>query len=410
MYEGSNRQMGQYIVSGVALAILGLAFMKLLFMRERAGTTSAPDQPGEEDSQGPLESLFEEAPVAIVVLDLKANVWKWNRAAEQMFGWARQEVLGRSTPIMSSDADRALHVRVLGGETVRGMELARQGKDGKPVEIKLTATALRDARGGVTGVLEWMVDMTGEKRTQQDLQRVQHMAILGWLAAGIVHDFNNLVMVVASHNAKILEGLDQRSPLRAPAVEIDRACQRADGLARQLLAFSRGRAALPTAVDLNAVVREVQGMLERLTRKNIKWVLRLDPLKPVVEADSGQIHQALVNLVLNAFEAMPDGGVLTIQTVSVDTGGNAPAGNPKAAAAGYTLLAISDTGVGFDETVKNRLFEPFFTTKENRPARGFGLATVHRTVTEAGGWIQVHSQPEEGTRFEIYLPQMTAHS
>jgi two-component system cell cycle sensor histidine kinase/response regulator CckA len=378
--------------------------MKLVSMRER-GKTSVLEQPGEENAQEPLESLFEEAPVAIVVLDRQANVWKWNRAAELMFGWARHEVLRRSTPIMSSDADRVLHDRVLGGETVRGTELALQDKAGKPVEIELTAIPLRNARGEITGILEWMVDITGEKRRQQDLQRAQHMATLGWLAGGIVHDFNNLVMVVASHNAIILEALDQRSPLRARAAEIDRACQRADGLARQLLAFIRGQKAPPMPADLNAVVREVEAMLKRLTRRNITWVTRLDPQAPKVEADSGQIHQVLMNLALNAFDAMPDGGTLTVETVSVRTAEKPAAADPKAAVGRYTLLAVSDTGAGFDDTVKNQLFEPLFTTKENFPG-GLGLTTVHRIVTEAGGWIRVHSRPKRGTRFEIYLPQI----
>jgi two-component system cell cycle sensor histidine kinase/response regulator CckA len=390
--------MGQYIVSSFAGAILGMAFMKLRSIRERSGAAAA-DQPGEEKSQALLEPLFEEAPVAIAILDSKANVRKWNRAAGQMFGWTR------SAPILSSGADRAVHDRVLAGETVRGLQLSRQGGNGEPMEIEVTAVPIRDARGAISGVLEWMVDITGEKQGQQDLQQSHNLATLGSLTGGIVHDFNNLVMVVASHNARILEGLDPRSPLRASAAEIERACQRADELARRLSAFSRGRTSTPVPVDLNALVREVEGMLEPLTRKDIRWVIRLAPLKPLVEADCGQIHQALVNLVLNAIEGMPDGGVLTIETVSVDIGQKLPAGNRKAATTRYTLLAVSDTGEGLDETLKKRLFEPFVITDENRPGRGSGLARVQRAVNEAGGWIRVHSQPKKGTRFEIYLPQ-----
>ncbi len=391
--------MGQYVVSGVALSFLGLAFMKLLLTRERVSVTAAAsnhslDQPGEENLNGPLETLLQEAPVGIVILDLKANVWKWNRAAERMFGWSRHEVLRRPTPVMNSHADKVLHDRVLGGETLRGIELVLHTKYGKPVEIALTAIPLRDSRGEVKGILQWIVDITGKKRTQQDLQRAQRMATLGRLTGGIVHDFNNVITVVAGRNAMIVQALDQRSPLRARTAEIDRACERAGGLARQLMTFSRGRTSAIEPVDPNAVVREVEGMLERLT-SDIKWVIRLDPQEPLVEADCGQIHQALMNLVLNACEAMPNGGTLTIETASVHIGEKR-----------YTLLAVSDTGVGFDETVKDRLFEPFFTTKENGAVGGLGLATVHRVVTEAGGWIQVHSQPKKGARFEIYLPQI----
>jgi two-component system cell cycle sensor histidine kinase/response regulator CckA len=289
-----------------------------------------------------------------------------------------------------------LHDRVLGGEAVRGMELVRHAKDGKPVEIALTAIPLRDNRGEIRGTVEWIVDITAEKRMRQGLERTQQMATLGRLAGGIVHDFNNLITVVASHNAMILQALDEESPLRERTTEIDRACQRAEGLARQLLNVSRGKTPQIAPMAPNAVVREVEGMLERLTR-DIKWEIRLDPEGPLVEADCGQIHQALLNLVLNACEAMPDGGTLTIETATVHI--DEKPGR-------YTLLAVSDTGVGFDETVKNRLFEQFFTTKENGAVGGLGLATVHRVVTEAGGWIQVHSQPKKGTRFEIYLPQM----
>jgi PAS domain S-box-containing protein len=306
--------MYHYVVWGVALSIFGAAMVKALFMRGRASGALALDQPIDMISPGTLEALFQETPVATVLLDRQANVWKWNPAAERMFGWARHEVLRRPTPIMRSVADHTVHARILGGETVRGVELTRRGKDSKPVEIALTAIPFRDGRGAVIGVLEWMVE------------------------------------------------IPRRSPWEPPS-----------------------------PADLNEVVQQVQRKLERLTRNDIVWVTRLDPKAPRIEVDSDDIQQALMTLVVQACDTMPDGGILTIETVSVGIGENPPTARRKAVAGHYALVAVSDTGAAF----------------KNASNEGLGLAIVRRIVTEAGGWMQVHSEPGNRSRFEIYLPQIS---
>jgi two-component system cell cycle sensor histidine kinase/response regulator CckA len=180
------------------------------------------------------------------------------------------------------------------------------------------------------------------------------------------------------------------------ALQIHAVCERAADLTHKLLDFSRGDAVRPTLTDLNSIVYVVGDLLQPLTGTHIDWVMRLDPSGPRIKADSGQIHQALVNLVLNAGEAMPAGGTLTIETGSFGIDARTGA---------YALLAVSDTGEGFDEETRNQLFEPRFTTKQKGRASGFGLATVRHIVTEAGGWLRVHGEPGKGARFEVYLPQ-----
>ncbi len=264
--------------------------------------------------------------------------------------------------------------------------------------------ALSDESGKVTRVAGTAQDVTEHVYLQSQLQQMERLAAVGRLAAGVTHDFNNLISAISGHNALLVERLDEHSPLREHALQMQAACERAGDLAHRLLAFSRGDAVRPTLEDLNSIVYVVGGLLQPLTGKHIEWVMRLDPAGPRIKADSGQIHQALVNLVLNAGEAMPSGGTLTIETASSSIDPSTGS-EPRAAAGPYALLAVSDTGTGFDEETRNNLFEPRFTTKQKGRACGFGLAAVRHIVTEAGGWIRVHGEPGKGARFEIYLPQ-----
>jgi two-component system cell cycle sensor histidine kinase/response regulator CckA len=458
-----------------------------------------------------LESFVQEAPLAIVVLDRNARVHMWNRAAERIFGWTPQEALNRTTPVPGDGGeDRCAYHRALCGETVSGVEMACRTKDGLQVEIGLTAAPLRDQDGEIIGVVEWMVELTSQKRTlaalqraretaslfewemgvetaadeasgsfrerclarlhpedrrkraaaiyeavstgsrsdvtyrtvspdgaesyfherieavvdgagrisrfsgaarevtehvhlQAQLQQAERLAAVGKLAGGVIHDFNNLITVVTGHNAMLVAELDERSPLRANALQIHTACERAGDLVRQLLAFSRGEAVRSTLADLNTIVHEVAGLLQPLMGKTTEWTLRLDPAAPRIKADSGQIHQALVNLILNARDAMPTGGALTIETAGIRID-KVDAAGPDARSGTYALLAVGDTGAGFDENARRHLFELFFTTRQGGRGCGLGLATVRRIVTDAGGWIEVHSEPQKGARVEIYLP------
>ncbi len=349
----------------------------------------------------PAESAVQDAPVAAVVLDHAAVVRAWNRAAERMFGWSEMEALNRQTPMpASSSVERDAHARALLGETVSGVKASRVTKDGRGIEIDLTVAPLIDRTGAVVGVIEWMA---GRAIPQARLRQAERLAAVGQLAAGVVHNFNNLITAVTGHNSLLLEDLTEGNPLRENALQIQTACERAGDLARQLLAFSRGEAVRPALADLNAIVHEVAGLLEPLIGKHVEWALRLDPQAPRIEADSGQIHQALVNLVLNARDAMPGGGTLTIETAGIRVDESAVRLGGQARS--WALLAVSDTGTGFAEETGMRLAEPFLTTKRDSGGSGLGLAMAHRAVTEAGGWIRVRSEPDKGARIELYLPQ-----
>jgi PAS domain S-box-containing protein len=267
-------------------------------------------------------------------------------------------------------------------------------QDGGRTCFRERIEALSDESGHVVRVAGTAQDVTEQVYLQSQLRQAERLAVVGRLTTHVVHDFNDLITAVAGHNAMIVEKLEEHSPLCEHALQIQAACERVGDVAYKLLAFSRGDAVRPAPLDLNSIVYAVLGLLQPLTGKNIEWATRLDPARPRVKADSGQIHQALVNLVLNAGDAMPEGGTLTIETGSdwIDRSDADP--NPKTGA--YALLAVSDTGTGFYDA---------FTAKQEGHESGFGLDAVRRSVKEAGGWITVHGEPGKGARTEIYLPQ-----
>lgn len=242
--------------------------------------------------------------------------------------------------------------------------------------------------------------------TREMLRQAQKLEAIGQLAGGIAHDFNNILMVQIGYCELMAEGFDEQDPLAGDLAEIRVAAERASALVRQLLIFSRKQALQPEVLDLNTVVRGVEKMLRRLIGENIEFKLILKDALGKIEADPGQIEQIIVNLSVNARDAMPHGGRLTIETAD-GVPAKSDAGDFAGMIAGhYTLLTITDTGCGMDEKIKSRLFEPFFTTKERGKGTGLGLATVHGIVKQAGGHIRVDSAPGKGTAFRIYLPRI----
>jgi two-component system, cell cycle sensor histidine kinase and response regulator CckA len=393
---------GHFIWGCVALFLVQVALLKWIYdyavRRERAASILIADQLEVE------RALVQDAPSAIVVLDREGSVRRWNRAAERMFGWAEHEVLGRPAPVLTDGGvDRSAYDRALRGETAE-VEVTRRGKDGRMVETVLNVSPLRNDRNEVTGVMEWMTGRTRSHELREQLRQAQGLAAIGRLAGGIVHDFNNLLAVICGHNGIILDDVSDRSPIRQHSLQIQKACERAQSLSGQLLAVKVGRPVSPGLTDLNGIVREVAGMLRNLIGKNIDWILSLNAEIGMVHADAGSVHEVLVNLILNARDAMPNGGTLTIETAQVTLDEKAAAACQGVEAGRYVLLAVHDTGVGFDEEAGRRLFEPFFTKKQN--GSGLGLATVQRIVAESSGCIRTGSEPGKGARFEIYLPQI----
>jgi CheY-like chemotaxis protein len=234
------------------------------------------------------------------------------------------------------------------------------------------------------------------------------MEAIGRLAGGVAHDFNNLLTIIFGSSDVLLEDLSRDYRLRAEVEEIMKAARRAASLTRQLLAFSRRQLLELQVLDLNALVANLEGMLRRLIGEDVEFRTVLTPARGTVLADPGQLEQVIMNLAVNARDAMPQGGKLTIETAAADLDESSAQAHIPVIAGSYIMLAVSDTGTGMDAEVKARLFEPFFTTKEKGKGTGLGLAMVYGIVKQSGGYIWVYSEPRHGTTFKIYLPRIEA--
>jgi PAS domain S-box-containing protein len=288
----------------------------------------------------------------------------------------------------------------------QGYEVQLPRKDGKTVWVKLSGRAVRDATGAVAYYEGWAEDIQERKRLEEQFLQAQRMEAVGRLAGGVAHDFNNLLTIVYSCSELLLDapGLDPGA--RHLVDEIRAAGRRAAALTQQLLAFSRKQMLTPKALDLNAVVGELTPMLRRLIRSDIELTTDLDRAAGQVKADPGQIEQVLMNLAVNAKDAMPQGGTLTVATRAVTLTADDVAARPEIRPGPYVRLSVADTGCGMDAATRARVFEPFFTTKEVGKGTGLGLATVYGIVKQSGGHVEVRSQPDRGSTFEIYLPSV----
>ncbi|HEV2492206.1 MAG TPA: ATP-binding protein [Terriglobia bacterium] len=278
--------------------------------------------------------------------------------------------------------------------------------DGSVRSIRSRAFAARDEAGETYRVVGAAEDITERKRLEQQLHAVQRTEAIGLMAGGIAHDFNNLMSVILGRGELLLELAGDQTDMRRSVEEILKAGKRAASLTRQLLAFSRRQVVEPAVLDLNAIVEETGNLLQRLIGDHIELTLKLDPAAGRIQGDQSQIEQALMNLVVNARDAMPHGGKLTLETASVELGPDDDRGCPALAPGPYVALSVSDTGVGIDAETQAHIFEPFFTTKESGNGTGLGLATVYGIVKQSHGEISVASEPGRGAMFTIYLPRL----
>jgi PAS domain S-box-containing protein len=287
--------------------------------------------------------------------------------------------------------------------------------DGSERVIQARGRGQRDASGRIARLIGSAQDVTDRREAESEHQRLeeqlrqsQKMEAIGQLAGGVAHDFNNLLTLIKAYSGLVADQLDEGSAIKSDVVEIQRAAGRAASLTQQLLAFSRKQILQPRVLDLNRVSRDLEPMLRPLIGDNIQIVTKPGASLGRVKADPGQIEQVLINLSLNARDAMPSGGTLTIETANVELD-EAYHGRHSVIAPGpYVLLAVSDTGVGMDEDTRSRVFEPFFTTKPVGKGTGLGLSTVYGIVKQSSGYIWVYSEPQRGTTFKIYLPRLVA--
>ncbi len=266
--------------------------------------------------------------------------------------------------------------------------------DGETVWVRETVQV---AAGIARGVL---VDISAQRKLEEELRRSQKGEAVGQLAGGLAHDFNNLLAAITGYSDLLLASLEPEDSRRADAEEIHKAAERAARLTRQLLAFSRKQVLQSRVLDLNQVVRDMEKMLGGLLGKRVRLATRTEASSARVRADTVQLEQVLLNLALNARDAMPRGGVLTLGTADVEIAAK-PGGLP---AGSYVVLEVIDTGTGMDAQTQARLFEPFFTTKGQGQGTGLGLSTVHRIIEQSGGHLEVSSKPGHGSTFRIYLP------
>jgi PAS domain S-box-containing protein len=353
-----------------------------------------------------LQALIQASPLAIVVIDRACQVLVWNATAEKLFGWKSETVVGRMLPIIPPDQRAVFFTDVAAefeGEQRSGLEVLRLHQDGSLVAVTLWTSPLRNAQGEIVSSLGMFADATRRRQLEQQFQQAQKMESIGRLAGGVAHDFNNLLTVISGFSEMMLGSLPENTLAGRGIREIRKASERAALLTRQLLAFSRREIIAPVDLDPNALVRDMDKMLRRLIGEDIDLICVLDPALAPVRADPGQFEQILMNLTINARDAMPQGGQITVQSRNVPASEITSLGR-KLPASDYVLFAVSDTGTGMSAEVRAHIFEPFFTTKEPGKGTGLGLATVYGIVTQNQGFIEVDSAPGKGSTFRIYWP------
>ncbi|HEV3329602.1 MAG TPA: CHASE3 domain-containing protein [Bryobacteraceae bacterium] len=352
-------------------------------------------------------ALIEASPLAIWATDLEGRVTFWNPAAERIFGWRQDEVIGGILPIIPPDlqGEYAHWLEEFRAErSLSGIERMRLKKDGSPVEVAIWTAPLRDALGQVSGMIAIDNDVTERKRLEEQFRQSQKLEAVGHLAGGVAHDFNNLLTVIAGYVAMLLEELRNEPDLTEYATEIRQAADRASALTSQLLAFSRRQISQPRVVDLNTIVSHSLKLLSRVIGEHIQVASHLRAQIGQVNVDPTHMDQVIMNLAVNARDAMPGGGRLTIETANVTLDRDYVGKHIGVEPGAYVLLAISDTGIGMNAETRSHLFEPFYTTKSVGKGTGLGLSIVYGIVKQSGGEIMVYSEPGKGTTFKIYCP------
>ncbi len=358
-----------------------------------------------------LSTVIEQSAESVVISDTRRTIVYVNPAFEQISGYSHAEALGQRFPHLLRSYKhptafyQALEATVEAGQVWRG-RIINKKKDGAFYTEDAVVTPIRNESGAIVNYVQVSRDMTRELQLEEQYQQAQKMEAVGQLAGGIAHDFNNLLTVMMGYTGLALQKLPSDNPIRSDIEIIQKNAEHAANLTRQLLIFARRQPIEPKVLDLNDIILPINKMMRRIIGEDIEVVTRSGPDLGQIKADPGQLEQVLLNLVINARDAMPDGGKLTIETANV-TFDDAYAGRHAEVTAGeYVMLAVSDNGLGMTKEVKSRIFEPFFTTKETGKGTGLGLATVFGIVKQSDGHIWVYSEEGQGTTFKVYLPRI----
>ena len=362
-------------------------------------------------SEEKFRTLFERTAVGIALVDVEGRLTECNPELQEMLGYRKEELLGRffSELIYMEDetVDLDFHKKLLSGEQDHyQVEKRYIRKEGGWVWGRENVSLVRDAGGNPQYTIHMVENINEWKQLEAQFLQSQKMETVGRLAGGIAHDFNNLLTVLKGYSQLSILGLKDDDPLKGNIREIQNATERAAQLTSQLLAFSRRQVLDMKVLDLNTVVRGLEKMLRRIIGEDIEFITHLGEDLGRVKTDPGQIEQVILNLVVNAKDAMPKGGKLILETNNVQLDENFASTHMNTKPGSYVLLSVSDTGCGMSPEIKERIFDPFFTTKEKHKGTGLGLSTVYGIVNQSGGNIWVYSEPGQGTTFKIYLPQV----
>jgi len=365
------------------------------------------------ESEVSYRTLVERAPVGIYRSNPAGRFLAANAALVRMLGYDTLEEVQRLDMARDVYADPAERQRLLDRDSYTDREYDEveamwKRKDGLPLTVQLSIRAVRNVAAEVEYYETIVRDVTEQRRLQAQLTQAQKMEAIGRLAGGIAHDFNNLLTAVFGYVDLLHEELAANTRAQQDLAEIRKAAERAAGLTRQLLAFSRQQVLEPVVLEPNGLLEDFEKMLRRVIGEDVNLRLTLGADVGNVRADPGQLEQVILNLAVNARDAMPTGGKLTIETANAELSEQYAEFHQAVVPGRYVMLAVSDTGVGMSPEVRAKAFEPFFTTKERGKGTGLGLATVYGIVKQSGGYVWVYSEPGLGTTFKIYLPQVDA--
>ena len=360
-----------------------------------------------QDSEERLKTTLDSIQAGIVVIDAETHIIvDTNPAAIRMIGAPEEQVIGHVCHKYICPAEKGKCPITDLGQKVNNSERILLTANGKEVPILKTVTTI--LLGGKECLLNTFIDITEKKKLEVQLVQSKKMEAIGTLAGGVAHDFNNLLTVIIGNAQLALMDAGKDGPLYEEIKEIKKAGERAASVTRQLLAFSRKQIIKPEILDINEEINETEKMLQRLIREDIEFLTVLEPELWKVYADPMQINQVLMNMVVNARDAMPGGGKLTIETANMELDNIyfQDRGVESALSGSYVMLAVTDNGTGMDEKTRSRVFDPFFTTKEKVGGTGMGLSTVYGIVKQNNGYVWVYSEPGKGTTFKVYFPKV----